>query len=268
MKKSEDWDDIDVNERRTDRVYFESTIIQQISDGIDFLRDESREILREIDLESKIDELELEEFAEDTIGQLDDIFDDISRFKDSVIQSEDIPDDVKEQYRNTQAYFNRDDDYIRRAKRKMVRLNSDKFTDEHDTNMRIIELCDKAIAVRKENFDAHLLKAQALSNLEKYGEAIDEYIIALTIRDDADIWLAIAETNRLNGDFDDALDVYDSVLKRFDKAGEVLKGKALVYFDIGDFKKCADMFKQSNDIRYLDEESFRIWSECLEKLND
>ena len=45
MKKSNDWEDIDVDKRRTDKVHFESTILQQVSDGIDFLRDESKEIL-------------------------------------------------------------------------------------------------------------------------------------------------------------------------------------------------------------------------------
>ena len=41
MKKEDE--DIKVNRRKTDKVYFESTFIQQISDGIDFLRDESKE---------------------------------------------------------------------------------------------------------------------------------------------------------------------------------------------------------------------------------
>lgn len=266
--KKDDWEDIEVNQRSKDKVLFESNLIQQIYDGIDLLRDESAEILRELDIEGKIDDLDLEEFAEDTITQIDDLLDDISRFKDSVVDTEDLPDDVKEHYRNTQAYFNRDADYLRRAKSKMARLNSEKLADEYGTNHRIVELCDKAITIRPESFDAHLLKAQALVNLGKYADAIDEYIIALAIKDDADLWLAIADANRLNGDFEDALEVYDYVLKKYGKSVDVLKGKAVVCFDIGDYVGCNGLFSQANDIEYLDEESFKIWSECLKQLQE
>lgn len=266
IMKKDNWDDIEVNERRKDKVLFESNIIQQIYDGIDFLRDESAEALRELDLEGKIDDLELEEFGENTINQIDDLLDDISKFKDSVVDAQDIPDDVKKHYRNTQEYFNRDADYVRRAKRKMARLNSEKIADEYSANMRIVELCDKAINIRQDNFDAHLLKAQALVNLRMYSTAIDEYINSLALNDDVDIWLAIADTNRLNGEFEDALDVYDHVLNKYGRPAEVLKGKARVCFDIGDYVGCDEFFNQANNREYLDEESFKIWSECLEQL--
>ena len=129
-----DEEDIKVNKRRTDKVYFESVFIQSISDKIDFLKDESKEILKELDsteFKQQLDEVDLEKFSEDAINQIDDLFDDISKFKDGLVSSEDIPDDIKEQYRNTQAYFNRDQDYLRRAKRKMARLEENKFADEY-----------------------------------------------------------------------------------------------------------------------------------------
>ena len=266
MKEEED---IKVNRRRTDKVYFESTFIQSISDKIDFLREESKEILKELDsteFKQQLDEFDLEEFSEDTINNIDDIFDDISRFKDDVIKSDDIPDDIKEQYRNTQAYFNRDGDYLRRAKRKMDRLNEEKLTDEYKTNNRIIELCDKAIAVRYDNFDAYVLKAQALINLERYDEAIEEFINALSLKDDVDVWLAIANVNRLNGDFDDAIDIYDRVLLKYNDSFNVFKGKAYVYFDLEDYQNAAEFFEKANSIKYLDEESMKTWGESLEKL--
>ena len=103
MKKN-DWEDIDVNQRKTDRVYFESSLIQNISDSIDFLKDEATEILRELDsteFKQKIDEMDLEEFSEGAINQIDDVFDEISQFKDQVINREDLPDDVKEFSKNT-----------------------------------------------------------------------------------------------------------------------------------------------------------------------
>ena len=267
--KEDEWEDIDVNKRSNDKVYFESTLIQSIFDKIDYLREESKEILKELDsteLKQQLDELDLEEFSEDTINNIDDIFDDISRFKDEVINTEDFPDDIKEQYRNTQAYFNRDGDYLRRAKRKMARLEADKLTDEYKTYNRVVELCDKAIAVRYDNFDAYVLKAQALINLERYADAIEELINALAIKDDVEVWLDIANANRLNGDFDDALNVYDKILSTYDDSFNVFKGKAYVYFDLNDYQKAVEFFKKANSIEYLDEESMKIWGESLEKL--
>ena len=56
---TDDWDDIKVNRRKGDKVYFESTLLQQISDGIDFIRAESKEILQELDIQG-IDEIVLD----------------------------------------------------------------------------------------------------------------------------------------------------------------------------------------------------------------
>ena len=74
MKESKDWDDIEVNKRSTDKVFFESTILQQISDSIDFIRDESKEILSELDYDG-FEDLVVQEFGESTLDQLSDIAD-------------------------------------------------------------------------------------------------------------------------------------------------------------------------------------------------
>ncbi len=267
--KKDDWEDIDVNERKTDKIYFESNFIQSVSDKIDYLRSESKDLLKDLDsteFKQQFDDFDLEQFSEDAIDQIDDFLDDISKFKDLVINPDDVPDDIRQQYRNTQAYLKRDGDYLRRAKRKMARLKSEKLTNEYKVNTRIVELCDKSIAVNSDNFDAYELKARALVNLDKYDEAIDEYVNALAIKDDADVWLEIANLNRITGDFDDALDVYDSVLDKYGMSDEVYRGKAFVYFDTEDYVQCDAMFKKSNDIVTLDEESFKVWSECLEEL--
>jgi tetratricopeptide (TPR) repeat protein len=269
--KKDDWEDIEVNEKKTAKVYFESNLIQSVYDKIDFLREESQEILGEIDsteFKQHLNEFDLEEFSEDTIAQIDDILDNISQFKDGMIDPEYIPNDVRKHYRNTQAYFNRDADYLRRAKSKMQRLKAEKLTDSYRTNCRIIELCDKAIAVRPEKFDAYVLKAEALTNIKCYDESIDAYVTALSLKDDVDVWLAIADANRLNRKLEDALDVYDSILERYDKSYEVFKGKARVYFDMDNYAECNAMFRKANDIEYLDEESFKIWSECLMQLQN
>lgn len=269
-KESIDEEEIKVNRRRTDKVYFESAFIQSISDKIDFLREESKEILKEIDsteLKQQLDDFDLEEFSEDTINQIDDIFDDISRFKDDMIDAQDIPEDVKKHYRNTQMYLDRDDDYVRRAKRKLARLESNKLTDSYETYFRVVELCDKAIEIRDYNFDAHFIKAQTLVKLEKYDEAIDEFIEALSIRNDIEVWLAIAEANRLNGDLDDSIDVYNKVLSMDKNSFEAFKGKAYTCFDLKEYRKASILFKKANSIKALDESSEKIWKICKEKLN-
>lgn len=267
--KKDNWDDIEVKRRKAEKVLFESKHIQSAYDRIEQIRDESKSILEDIDsseLKQKVDEIDIKEVRDDAVGCMDDIVDEISRFKDRMIDSEKVPDGVIDQYRNTQAYLNRDEDYLRRAKRKLARLDEGKLTDKYEINFRVVELCDKAIAIRPDNFDAYVLKAQSLVNLKRYSEAIDAYITALALEDDVELWLAIANANRLNRDFDDALEVYDSILEKYKKTFEVLKGKAFVYFDLNDFAKCDKLLKQANDIDYLDEESFRIWSESLEKL--
>ena len=267
MKKQSFEEEIKVNRRKTDKVYFESTFIQSISDKIDFLREESKEILKELDsteLKQQLDSIDLEEFSEDTINQIDEIFDDISRFKDDVINTQDIPEDFRKHYRITQMYLDRDDDYVRRAKRKLARLDSNKSTNSYETYVRVIELCDKAIHVNKYNFDAHFLKAQTLVKLENYDEAIDEFIEALSIKNDVEVWLAIAKVNRLNGDLDDAINVYDKVLSMDEDSFEAFKGKAYTYFDLKDYKKANLFFSKANYIKSLDEGSLKLWEICKE----
>ncbi|MBQ2831101.1 tetratricopeptide repeat protein [Methanobrevibacter sp.] len=268
MKKDKAEDDIKVNRRSTDKVFFESSFIQSVSDKIDFFKEE---ILSDIDsheFKRQLDDFDFDEFSGQAIERADDIVDDISKFKSEIISSDDLPEDVKRQYRNTQMFLNRDEDYIRRARKKMARLNSGEFIDVYKTNIRIIELCDKALAVRKENFDAYFIKGQALVNMERYSEAIDEFVNALSLKDDVEVWLAIGNANRLNGDFGDAIDVYDSVLKRNEKSVEAVKGIAFTCFDMGDYALCDEMFSKANSIEYLDEDSFKVWSECLEHLKD
>ena len=266
-----DDEDIKVNRRRTDKVYFESPLIQSIYDKIDYLRDETKFILEEIDsteFKQKLDEFDLEEFSEDTINQIDDVFDDISRFKDEKISTQDIPEDIKKHYRITQMYLDRDGDYVRRAQRKLDRLESNNVSDSYETYVRVIELCDKAIKIYYYNFDAHFLKGQTLVRMEEYGEAIDEFIEALSIKDDVEVWLEIAKVNRLNGDLNDAINVYNKVLDKDKNSFEAFKGKAFTYFDLKDYEKADYCFRKAKGIDSLDEASQKIWSVCEEKLDE
>ncbi|WP_407411119.1 tetratricopeptide repeat protein [Methanobrevibacter sp.] len=262
--KDNDWEDVDVNQRKTDRVYFESSLLQNISDSIDFLKDEASVILRDLDsteFKQKIDEIDLEEFSEQAINQIDDVFDEISQFKDQVINKDDLPEEIKEFSKNTKAYLNRDEVYIRKARRKLEK------EDSYRSNRRVVELCDKAIDVYSPNPEAHYLKARALINLKRYDDAIEEFISVLAIHeDDIDARLGIAEANRLSGEFDDAIDVYDSVLKVDEASAEALLGKALTYCGMEDYQKADEFFIKADALMDLDGNTMDIWDMCKEKM--
>ena len=264
MKKS-DWEDIDVNERRTDKVFFESSLLQNISDSIEFLKDETTEILNELDsteFKQKIDEFDLEQFSENTVNQIDNVLDEISQFKDDVVEAQDLPDNVKEFSKNTKAYLNRDLIYVKKAQRRL------EVSDSYYSSNRAIELCDKAIYVNEFNSEAYYFKGKALVNLKRYDQAIDEFVNALALDSDyLKARVAIADVNRLNGDFEDALDVYDSVLKMNRESSEALKGKALVYADLGEYKKACNFFKKADSISHINDNSRDIWDLCMDKMD-
>lgn len=262
----DDWEDIKVNRKKGDKIYFESNLFQQISDGIDLLRDESKEILKELDsteFKKNLDDFDLEEFGESTLNQISDIADDLSQFKSEVFDSQDLPDFVKESSLNAKRALNRDADYVRRAKRRLDKIDSDELVDVYKTNLRVIDLCDKAIEVNKSNHEAYYLKGLALVNLEEYDEAIEEFINSLAFEDTPEARLAIANANRLNKEFNDAINVYDSVsdVKEF----EALKGKAYTYYDWQKLGQAKMFFERANSIEPLDEKSKKIWDECVEK---
>lgn len=261
MKK--DWDDIKINRRKTDRVFFESTLLQQVSDGIDFLRTESREVLSELDRRG-VNDFDLEEFSQKTLREIDNIRDDIADLKSEIIDEDDIPEFVKDTTKNAKLALNRDQVYLRRAQRRF-----DSIEDEFDvkTNLRVIALCDEAIDVKHSNYGAHYLKAKALINIREYERAIDELIEVLRIKDDFwDAWILIGEVNRKNKDFDDALSVYDKVLSENEDSFKAIVGKAMVYYDCGDFAKAAEFFKKAQSISELDDKASEIYAECLENL--
>ena len=264
-KQSDDWDDINVNRRRTDRVFFESTFIQQVSDGIDFLRNESKEILSEIDRKG-INDLDLEEFSKTTLNHIDDIVDEMAEFKSEIVDEDEVPDFVKDASINAKVALNRDQEYIRRAKRRLARIESDDNADIEKTSLRVISLCDKAIEVDASNPEAYKLKAQALIKIKSYDDAIDVLIKSLAIENDLDVWLMIGDVNRLNLDFEDAISVYDKVLSMDENSFEAFRGKAIVYYDLGEYANADKFFTKASSIEELDDESSRIHQECIENL--
>ena len=183
-----------------------------------------------------------------------------------MIDSNDVPDFLKESSINAKRALNRALDYVRRARRRLERFDSGDLADVYKTNSRVIILCDKAIEVNSSNHEAYYLKGRAFVNLEKYDEAIDEFITCLALDEDyVDAKLAIADVNRLNGDYDDALNVYDSILEDDKNSFEAIKGKAYTYFDLEDFQKAEEEFKRANFICSLDEESKKLWEQCLDE---
>jgi tetratricopeptide (TPR) repeat protein len=265
MKESKDWEDINVNRRKGDKVFFESTFLQQISDKIDYLKDESKEILKEVDKKG-LDEIDLEEIGENTLNHVSDVVDEVSQLKSEIINSDELPQSVKESSRNIKIALNRDEDYVRRARRRLNRIEMKEFNDEERANLRVIQLCDKAIHVNDTNKDAYYLKGRALSNLGKYDDAIEEFITSLAIMDDINVMIAIADANRLNGDYDDAISVYDSVIEKDWGSFDAFKGKALTYYACEDYKNADEAFRKANNLTELDKESETLWQECQNKI--
>lgn len=255
-----DKEDINVNKKDGDKVYFETPIIQTIYDTIDGLRDEATEILN--DLDSSVDEMHIEELGETAIDYLSDFVDDLSQIKDEVFDSDD-----SQAVRDMKASLNRDADYVRRAKRKFDRLSDDDdMIDSYKVNIRVIELCNKAINVNSKNSEAYHLKGLALINFGQYDEAISQLIKSLALNDDAEVRLAIADAYRLNGQQVDAIAQYESVLENASNSFDALKGEALAYFDLKEYEKSDVLFKKADSIGSLDGESQKIWDECKKNI--
>ena len=268
MKKdSHDEDDIKVNKRSTDRLFFESTFLQRVSDSMDFIKGETREFLDEFGPEGFYD-FDFDEFSEYAFNQVDDAFDDILKVKSKIVNPDDLPPVIRESSKNAKIALNRDSDYVRRAKRKLNRLNSDEgIVDSYKANIRAIELCDMATDLNKRNWEAYYIKGLALVNLEKYDEAIEEFITSLTFdKDNIDPWLEIANANRLNNDYDDAIDVYNRALEIDENSYEAFRGIALTYFACQYYEKADEFFKKATSIKRLDFDTLELWKECQKKL--
>ncbi len=264
MKK--DWEDIKVSRRTGDKVHFESTFLQNISDSIDYLKQEADIILQDLDsseLKQQFDDIDLEEFSEDAVNQIDDVVCDLSEFKDEVVNSREDLEFLKDSSRNAKVALNRDADYVRRARRKFKRLDSIDNPDYAEkTNLRIIGLCNKAIEVNDLNPEAYLIKGKALINIEKYDEAIEEFVNSLALEENLDVKVAIGDANRLNEDYEDAIDIYDSVLNVDGQSFDALRGKALTYYDMEKFKDAGEFFKKADSIYALDEKDKQLWDNC------
>ena len=260
---SKDWEDINVNRRSKDKVVFESRFVQSIYDGIGYLKDETTEILKEIDsneFKQNLDEMDVQEFGETVINHFSDFADDLSKFKDDVINQDGVPDFIKDSSREAKIALNRDEDYLKVARRKLDKVDSDELDDAEAVNARVVQLCDKSIDLNNKNHEAYYLKGVALTNLGKYEEAVEEFLCSLALEDNVESKLAIANVNRLNGEFNDAINVYDSVSD--DVPFEALKGKAYTYYDWQKYGQASKAFSEANEIEELDEKSKKIWDEC------
>ncbi|MEE1150842.1 MAG: hypothetical protein UH242_07800, partial [Methanobrevibacter sp.] len=167
---------------------------------------------------------------------------------------------IKQSSRDAKIALNRDEEYLRVARRKLDKVDSDDVDGAYELNSRVIQLCDKSIDLNNKNYEAYYLKGVALTNLEMYDEAVEEFFCSLALEDNVESKLAIANVNRLNKEFNDAINVYDSVLD--DDPFGALKGKAYTYYDWQKYGQASKAFREANDIEELDEKSKKIWDEC------
>lgn len=267
-KESYDDDEIKVNRRRPDRIVVESPFVQRIFDGIDFLRDETKDFMEDVGSEL-FDDFDKEEFHEEASIQKEKILDQLAELKSTIVDMDDFPEFVNDSTRSVKYALNRDADYVKKAKRRYERLNSDyDLVRSYKSNIRIIELCDKAIDVNKRNWEAYYLKGLALINLEEYEVAIKELTSCIALNEDnLDPWLHIGNANRLNKKYEDAIEVYNHVLEKDENSSKALKGLGYTYFDCGNYQKADEFFRKSCAIEKLDKDSLRIWKECLDHIN-
>lgn len=264
-----DWEDIKVNRRKGDKVVFESQFAQSVYDKIGFLKDEATQILKDIDskdIRQNIEDFDIEEFGENTVDQFEIIVDDLSEFKSKIVDSEDFPDVVKDYTHDAKKALNVDEDYIRRARRRLDRQKSNKFLDVYKSNIRVVELCDKAIKLKDDNPEAYYLKGLGLINLERYDDAIDEFVKSLALNDDVRVWVGIGDANRLNEDYDDAINVYDKALSMDDDSFEAHKGKGYAYYACEEYKQAYNSFRKATEIESLDVKSQKLMDECFERI--
>lgn len=266
MKDSED---IKVNRRKGDKVVFESPFAQSVYDKIGFLKDEATQILKDIDskdIRQNIEDFDIEEFGENTVDHFEIIVDDLSKFKSEIVDSDDFPDFVKDYSHDAKKALNVDGDYIRRARRRLDRQESNEFLDVYKSNIRVVELCDKAIKLNDENPEAYYLKGLGLINLERYDDAIDEFIKSLALKDDVKVWVGIGDANRLNEDYGDAISVYNKALSLDEDSFGAHKGKGYTYYAREEFKQAYNSFRKANEIEVLDEKSQKLMDECFERI--
>lgn len=258
-----DFEDIGINKRRTDRIYFESPNVQTIYNRMEFIKNENKSLLKRIystELKQKIDSIDVEELREESINNIYDFIDDVLQIKDGYIYNTELPEFIKDYSNNMKFALNRDKTYILKAKRKLK-------SDNYGSSVRAIELCDKAIEVNYFNWEAYYLKGIALINIDKYDDAIDQLIKSLALNEDnLDARLHIAFAYLFKIEYSKAIALFDSVLKVDENSFDALKGKAYTYYYWEKYDKADEFFKKANSIKILDDDSKDMWDVCLEKL--
>ena len=204
------------------------------------------------------------EETEDIIGSVVGQFlEDMDQLKNNAVEFLDemeIEDVIDDFSRNSRKALNQDSFFVARARKKL---------ESSGDNQRVIYLCNKALLVDELNWEAYYLKGRALINLGRYDEAIDELINSLALNEDnLEAREYIAKASRLKGDYEYALDVYDSVLSVDEKYFEAILGKALVYFDLKDYLEADKLFEAANNISPVSGYAKHKWDFCLQKLKE
>lgn len=248
-------DEIKVKARKDDnKVYFESSFIQSISNHIDMLVNDINNLIKQNEPEFK--EIDIIE----SIDHISDLKDDITDILLEFVKSEELINFLEESSREIKIGLNRDADYINRSKRKLDKLDNDEYIDYKKTNLKIIELCDKAIRLNDLNPEPYYLKGLALINLKEYTDGIEFIIDSLALGyDNLNAYIHIADANRFNNDYEDAISVYDYVLEKDEKSYDALTGKAYTYLELDDVSNAKEFFKKGNDIKSLDDEALNLW---------
>lgn len=130
----------------------------------------------------------------------------------------------------------------------------------------VIKTANEILKLDKFNYEIVLLKGKALMKQNKYEEAIEAFIEALVI-DDTKIepLMHIASINELQGNIDDAIDVYTSVIKKDNKNATASLALARNYFNKKEYGKTNNYYTTAEP---LDDEDYYKWGVSLKEIGE
>ena len=149
-----------------------------------------------------------------------------------------------------------------------IKANANFDDEKYD---EVIKAANEILKLDKLNYEIVLLKGKALMKQNKYNEATEAFIEALAI-DDTKIepLLHIAEINNLQGNIDDAINIYNSIIEKENNNAAALLGLARSYFSKKEYENVNNYYIkiQSIDIELINDEDYYKWGISLKEMND
>ena len=157
--------------------------------------------------------------------------------------------------------------------KEVVNVVEDKYTEiKANSNFdegkydEVIRAANDILKLDKFNYEIVLLKGKALMKQNKYDEAIKTFNDASTI-DDTKIepLFHIATINELQGNIDDAIDIYKSIIEKEKLNPTASLGLARNYFTKKEYKKANTYFNTADP---MNDEDYYKWGLSLKEIGE